>query len=361
MAGDGVVEKTLKLGSFNAIKSEAITDIHFAQGATRSVRVRATQDALDRTDISVAQSTLTIKEKSGVGRWKGDSDRLKITLFVTVPELKSLNNQGIMNFEADRMNSTGTDIRNTGIMKMKVEDIHDRGDDGTRIENKGQMKAVVRTVDARLLTLDNTGILAFDNTGIKGGLNLSNLGQLTFTGNVDGNTADISNKGRCNVTCAFKLTGGYSCNNSGELHINGDVKGKRATLKNSGIYRMNGSFNMTDSYTQTNSGQADSEGDVTANSISMTNSGLDKKKGKLKADRLSIDVNGQSRYEMSFTGGDARLDCSGIGNFEMALDCSSIEVNSNGQINVTLSGAADNMSLDGSGISNVNTSRLNKF
>lgn len=361
MAGDGVIEKTLKLGSFNAIKSEAIVDIHFAQGAKRSVRVRATQNALDRTDISVAQSTLTIKEKSGVGRWKGDSDRLKITLFVTAPELKSLNNQGIMNFDADRMNSTGTDIRNTGIMKMKVEDIHDRGGDGTRIENKGQMKAVVRTVDARLLTLDNTGILAFDNTGIKGGLNLSNLGQLTFTGNVDGNTADISNKGRCNVTCAFKLTGDYSCNNSGELHINGDVKGKRATLKNSGIYRMNGSFNMTDSYTQTNSGQADSEGDVTANSISMTNSGLDKKKGKLKADRLSIDVNGQSRYEMSFTGGDARLDCSGIGNFEMALDCSSIEVNSNGQINVTLSGAADNMSLDGSGISNVNTSRLNKF
>ena len=353
MAGDRVVEKTLKLGSFNAIKSETIVDIHFAQGAKRSVRVRATQDALDRTDISVAQSTLTIKEKSGVVKWNGDSDRLKITLFVTAPELKSLNNQGIMNFDADRMNSTGTDIRNTGIMKMKVEDIHDRGGDGTRIENKGQMKAVVRTVDARLLTLDNTGI--------KGGLNLSNLGQLTFTGNVDGNTADIINKGRCNVTCAFKLTGGYSCNNSGELHINGDVKGKRATLKNSGIYRMNGSFNMTDSYTQTNSGQADSEGDVTANSISMTNSGLDKKKGKLKADRLSIDVNGQSRYEMSFTGGDARLDCSGIGNFEMALDCSSIEVNSNGQINVTLSGAADNMSLDGSGISNVNTSRLNKF
>lgn len=97
MAGDGVVEKTLKLGSFNAIKSEAIVDIHFAQGAKRSVRVRATQNALDRTDISVAQSTLTIKEKSGVVRWQGDSDRLRITLFVTAPELKSLNNQGIMN------------------------------------------------------------------------------------------------------------------------------------------------------------------------------------------------------------------------------------------------------------------------
>lgn len=38
MAGDGVVEKTLKLGSFNAIKSETIVDIHFAQGAKRSVR-----------------------------------------------------------------------------------------------------------------------------------------------------------------------------------------------------------------------------------------------------------------------------------------------------------------------------------
>ena len=77
MAGGGVIEKTLKLGSFNAIKSEAIVDIHFAQGAKRSVRVRATQDALDRTDISVAQSTLTIKEKSGVVRWEGDSDRLR--------------------------------------------------------------------------------------------------------------------------------------------------------------------------------------------------------------------------------------------------------------------------------------------
>lgn len=400
MAGDGVVEKTLKLGSFNAIKSEAITDIHFAQGAKRSVRVRATQNALDRTDISVAQSTLTIKEKSGVGRWKGDSDRLKITLFVTAPELKSLNNQGIMNFDADRMNSTGTDIRNTGIMKMKVEDIHDRGGDGTRIENKGQMKAVVRTVDARLLTLDNTGILAFDNTGIKGGLNLKNNGRMTFAGDVDGNTARVDNTGACEMKCKFALSDGFSCMNNGQLKMTGDVKAAKADIQNTGMYDITGAFNVTDGYSCMNKGQlkvtgdvkasvadirntgtcdmksafrlgnvysyenkgrATNTGNIAAQSVRINNSGTDNRSGSMKADKLSVEVNGHSQYDISYSGGDAGLNCKGLGEFRLALDCRSIDLNSGGRVNVTLTGTADKTSLYGSGISNVNTTGLNKF
>lgn len=88
---------------------------------------------------------------------------------------------------------------------------------------------------------------------------------------------------------------------------------------------------------------------------------MDSRDGSLKADQLTMSVNGQSNYKMSFTGGDAKLKCSGMGEFRLALDCRSIEVNSNGQINVELSGTADKTSFDGSGISHLKTSRLNKF
>ena len=362
LPGNGEVEKTLNLGSFNGIEASVIVDIHYTQDTKRSVKVRATQKQIDRCDISVSGSTLVLKTKKNAPDSDDNSKQDKITLYITAPEISVIENRGIMGFYTKQLNGDGLQIKNKGILNMNVQNVSGKGGSGLSIDNTGRMTAEMPTVDMNMFSLENMGVLMFQSNSIKGGnLTINNSGQLNIKGNMEGSTANLYNKGVCNMSSAFSLTGSYSCSNGGQLRISGDVKGSTATLKNTGVYGMEGSFHLDNNYTYANSGQADNNGNVTANAISITNSGVDRRNGKLKSEQLDMNVNGQSRYEMSFSGGEAKLYCSGIGNFEMALDCRSIKVNSSGQINVTLSGTADNTSFDGSGISHVNTSRLNKF
>lgn len=362
LPGNGEVEKTLNLGSFSGIEASVIVDIHYTQDTKRSVKVRATQKQIDRCDISVNGSTLVLKTKKNAPDSDDNSKQDKITLYITAPEISVIENRGIMGFYTKQLNGDGLQIKNKGILNMNVQNVSGKGGSGLSIDNTGRMTAEMTTVDMNMFSLENMGVLMFQSNSIKGGnLTINNSGQLNIKGNMEGSTANLYNKGVCNMSSAFNLTGSYSCSNGGQLRISGDVKGSTATLKNTGVYGMEGSFHLDNNYTYANSGQADNNGNVTANAISITNSGVDRRNGKLKSEQLDMNVNGQSRYEMSFSGGEAKLYCSGIGNFEMALDCRSIKVNSSGQINVTLSGTADNTSFDGSGISHVNTSRLNKF
>lgn len=397
LTDDHEVEKTLKMGEINGIRSELVVEIHYTQGSNPSVKVRTTQKTLERTDLSMNGSTLVIKQKHNT---EEDFCMDKITFYITSPKLNSLNNSGHMEFISDQMRTNNLQINNSGICSIEMNGTHDKGDNGLSIDNSGRLTVKVPTIDTKLLSLDNTGILTLENNDITGGLSLDNSGRLDFSGNIKGQGAEVYNDGICSMTSTLSLTGSYSCNNKGRLEMKGnvkgttaelynsgictmtsaldltdsyscdnkgrlemtgDVKGTTADLYNSGVCKMNGSFTLQGDYSYKNAGRADNNGDVTARTITISNSGMDNRTGSLKADKLSMSVNGRSEYDMSFNGGNAKLNCSGIGQFKLALNCQSLNVYSSGRINVVLSGTADKTSFDGTGVSNVNTSRLNKF
>mgnify|MGYP001112405949 FL=1 len=358
LTDDHEVEKTLKMGEINGIRSELVVEIHYTQGSSPSVKVRTTQKTLERTDLSMNGSTLVIKQKHNT---EEDFRMDKITFYITSPKLNSLNNSGHMEFISDQMRTNNLQINNSGICSMEINGTHDKGDNGLSIDNSGRLTVKVPTIDTKLLSLDNTGILTLENKDITGGLSLVNSGRLYFSGNIKGQGAEVYNDGICSMTSTLSLTGSYSCNNKGRLEMKGNVKGTTADLYNSGVCKMNGSFMLQGDYSYKNGGRANSNGDVTARAITISTSGVDNRTGSLKADKLSMSVNGRSEYDMSFNGGNAKLNCSGIGQFKLALNCQSLNVYSSGRINVVLSGTADKTSFDGTGVSNVNTSRLNKF
>ena len=358
LTDDHEVEKTLKMGEINGIRSELVVEIHCTQGSSPSVKVRTTQKTLERTDLSMNGSTLVIKQKHNT---EEDFRMDKITFYITSPKLNSLNNSGHMEFISDQMRTNNLQINNSGICSMEINGTHDKGDNGLSIDNSGRLTVKVPTIDTKLLSLDNTGILTLENKDITGGLSLVNSGRLYFSGNIKGQGAEVYNDGICSMTSTLSLTGSYSCNNKGRLEMKGNVKGTTADLYNSGVCKMNGSFMLQGDYSYKNGGRANSNGDVTARAITISTSGVDNRTGSLKADKLSMSVNGRSEYDMSFNGGNAKLNCSGIGQFKLALNCQSLNVYSSGRINVVLSGTADKTSFDGTGVSNVNTSRLNKF
>lgn len=332
------VEKTLDLSNFSGIESDVAVDIYYTPGAKYNVKVRAKQEVLDKINISENGSVLMLKRKKGEGYansnvvckmvngvtfYSGNTTQKKVTLYVTAPEINVLENSGgDMQFHTKVFNSDGLRISNNGAFKLNAESLKCTDGDGLDIVNLGSLTIEVPTVDATWLSLDNTGSMLFNSSDITGSLKMKNAGQLTFSGHVKGTTVELNNSGMCQV---------------------------------------NSTFDLTDSYTCKTSGLSNNDGDVTARTISIFNSGQEQRKGTLKADRLTIDVDGNSQYAMSFIGDDAKLYCSGGGNFNFALNCQSIDLNSDGYINVSLSGTADKTSFEGSGISHLNTSKLNKF
>lgn len=362
MANGGEVEKTLEVVRFSGIESRLAVDIHYTQGAEYNVKVRASQDVMDRSSIFVSGSILILKMKKDAEDDDRDTRDKKLTLFVTAPKINSLENSGSMKFKTMQMGNGGLHIVNKGQLDVCVQKIVGKSGNGLSIDNTGRMTVEVPEVDMTKVSLENKGVLTFTHNGLKSEkMTIDNFGKITFSGKVTSQTVDLNNAGVCHVTSAFNLTDSYTFNNSGRFDMIGDVSGKEACLKNLGVCRMESSFDVTGSYSYSNSGRSEGHGDVVARTINIFNSGIDKKEGKLNADGLTMKISGKSHYDMDYAGGDVTLDCKGVGHFNLGLDCRSIKVNSSGRINVTLSGTADNTLLEGSGVSHVNTSKLNKF
>lgn len=362
MANGGEVEKTLEVGRFSGIESRLAVDIYYTQGAEYNVKVRASQDVMNRASIFVSGSTLILKMKKDAEDDGRDTRDQKLTLFVTAPKINALENSGSMKFKTMQMGNGGLRIANKGLLDISVQKIGGKSGNGLRIDNIGRMTVEAPVVDMTQVSLENKGILTFTHNGLKSEkMTIDNSGKMTFSGRVTSQTADLNNVGVCHVTSAFDLTDTYTFNNSGRLDMTGDVSGKAACLKNRGVCRMESSFNVKGPYSYSNSGRSEGHGDVAAHTITISNSGIDEKEGKLNADGLTMNISGKSHYDMDYAGGDATLDCKGVGHFNLGLDCRSIKVNSSGRINVTLSGTADNTLVEGAGVSHVNTSKLNKF
>ena len=322
-ASEGKVTKTLNLKNFSKIKSSLNVDISYTQGNSYKVTVSGTAEALARADISVSGGTLTIEQdNSRDNTYSNGSNKLHFN--ITAPHISDITNHGRMDFTTSRLKGKGTDIENNGVLQFSADEVVvETYGAGLKLTNHGRADITIGTTSAGKTAIDNNGILTLSSDKMNAGsMKLSNYGRMDFSA---------------------------------------DVKASSADLDNNGIFESDASFTVEDSYEYTNYGRCDFTGDITAKSIDISNSGIDQQDGKLKADALSMDVNGRSDYNLSFSGGTAKLTCSGIGDFNLSVDCQRLNVEASGRIDVRLSGTADNTEFTGAGISNIDTSKLNKF
>ena len=308
-ASEGKVTKTLNLKNFSKIKSSLNVDISYTQGNSYKV--------------TVSGGTLTIEQdNSRDNTYSNGSNKLHFN--ITAPHISDITNHGRMDFTTSRLKGKGTDIENNGVLQFSADEVVvETYGAGLKLTNHGRADITIGTTSAGKTAIDNNGILTLSSDKMNAGsMKLSNYGRMDFSA---------------------------------------DVKASSADLDNNGIFESDASFTVEGSYEYTNYGRCDFTGDVTAKSIDISNSGIDQQDGKLKADALSMDVNGRSDYNLSFSGGTAKLTCSGIGDFNLSVDCQRLNVEASGRIDVRLSGTADNTEFTGVGISNIDTSKLNKF
>lgn len=109
-------ERTYDLRDFNRISAGGILHIHFTQGKTYKVVVRAPQEYLDDCLLHVENGTLTIGWKSS----HTFNSNVTPHLYVTAPDLHSVKLNGATKFEASDITTDNMDIETSGASLFSV-------------------------------------------------------------------------------------------------------------------------------------------------------------------------------------------------------------------------------------------------
>lgn len=206
--GATATPKTLNLKDFNAIDNASVITVVYTEGSSYSVRVE------ERGEVpsAITKEGKTLKVK----RAGNDSEKKTDTyLYITAPEIASINNTGVMKLEAAAMKSSDFSLQNKGVFTLTAKDM---ACTAFNLDNAGVLNSETE-IKADKVELTNNGVMK-GSSNVKGGdLTLSNNGvgnlDITFKGNdmkltcggtgsinadVDCKSVEASNNGPCGIT-----------------------------------------------------------------------------------------------------------------------------------------------------------------
>ncbi len=166
--GDRWTTRTYNLGDFYKIEMSGVSNIHFTQGAKRSVEGKGTAANLDRVKVYVQDGCLYVKNVSKENTHVNQG----CDIYITAPKLTALKVSGVGSFEAKTLTAKRFDLRLSGVSNFRVDQLKS---DDTHINISG-VGDVKTTVEGDNLYVHASGV---SNSDIK------------FKGKV----ADIQNSG----------------------------------------------------------------------------------------------------------------------------------------------------------------------
>lgn len=226
--------KKIEVNTFNAMRCEGVSTIHFTQGDTYKVDLKESKDIV--THISVKGKTLMISTENTDKKSRGHKDTESPELWVTAPQLKSLEIGGAVTFDAKDIQGPSLAIEVEGVSKVSLDRV--KGD-------------VVE-------------------------LNVS--GVCSYKGNIEGGSVTVNNAGSGSIKSDIQ-TDNLLLNNSGATTFKGNFKGKEATVTNSGV----GNITLN----------------VDCNKLTASNDGVGKLRLSGTADDTNIDGSGVSEIDSS--------------------------------------------------------------
>ena len=195
-----ITPNTLNLKDFNAIDNVSVLTVVYTEGSKYSVRVE------ERGEVpsAITKEGKTLKVK----RAENDSEKKTDTyLYITAPEIASINNTGVMKFEAATMKSSDFSLQNKGVFTLAAKDMAFTG-----------------------FNLDNAGVLNSETEIKADKVELTNNGVIKGSSDVKGGDFILSNNGVGNLDISFKGNGmKITCGGTGSINLDVDCKSVEAS------------------------------------------------------------------------------------------------------------------------------------
>jgi hypothetical protein len=111
-------EKEINVTPFDAIRTKAVVNIKYTQGAEYRVKVTGTDEQLKSLTVDVKQGVLVIENQD-----KKKKKRKAVEMEITTPELKALCVGGVTEFTAGRMKADSFLLQTGGISTFHCEEL----------------------------------------------------------------------------------------------------------------------------------------------------------------------------------------------------------------------------------------------
>ena len=264
-----IVERTLNLKDFKAIRNNFSAEVQYTPNSQYSVKVAGSPKALDATEFSVKDGTLYIDVSQ---KFKGRTTNLHkgVILYVSSPNLESISNTCALTIKADQ---------------WKLKELN--------VENSSALTFKVNNLDCQSLDISNSGAFSYKE------------------GSVKADNVSISNSGSCKIDLTFSVKNAFDLSNSGACKLGGNVTAKSFSESCIGAIKDEAHI-MAESLVLDINGAGNVNSTFKGKTASITGNGASKINITVDCEKLAIDSNGLSRITVRGTADDAKIENNGI-------------------------------------------------
>lgn len=118
---DIVISKEYKLTGFSGLRTNHAVRVHYTQGSTYSIKAEGSAKQLERLKLEVKDGLLEVSDKQKDK--KGSNEKQMLTLYITSPEMNSLENKGVLNFQTDKLKTGDFQLISSGVLSLDAQQI----------------------------------------------------------------------------------------------------------------------------------------------------------------------------------------------------------------------------------------------
>lgn len=348
MCANAAISRDIKVGTFKKIYAEGTTEVQLKHGSVCSVRVEGTDADLKFYNVKVSSGTLCCKYKGSPSGSSNHYPRPKIKLYVTMPNVRSIEMYGISCLKSTEIHSEEQlSLRCNGSATITTDFVYARESICLSTEAVGKIQT--GNIRCRSLTLTATGSSDISTGQIKCDQEV----KMMCSGGANIQDKDIDSE-------TFKASAS-GCSKVKAEHI---YATKEANIGLSGSSTLHCSQLVCKEANVLTEGAGQYEGDILTRGkgeARLTSHGCSKVKSDIKAGNVTLNLTGSSQAKITFNGNDASLVCDGATSAKVKLDSDTLRAFAHNIAKIHVSGSARKTDINATPNATIDVSGLKRF
>ena len=118
---DSIISKDYNLTGFSGLRNHHVVRIHYTQGSTFNIKAEGSEKQIESLILEVKDGILVVRNDQK--KKKNSNENQMLTLYIASPDMNSLENKGVLNFNADKLKTDNLHVSNSGVLKLKAQQI----------------------------------------------------------------------------------------------------------------------------------------------------------------------------------------------------------------------------------------------
>ncbi|MBO7418969.1 MAG: DUF2807 domain-containing protein [Bacteroidaceae bacterium] len=116
---ESIVSKEFNLSGFSGLKNNHAVKIYYTQGNTFSIKAEGSAEQLERLNLEVKDGLLVVSQKDK----KSSNEKQMLTLYITSPDMNRLENNGVLNFDTNKLKTGDFHLSSNGVLNLEAQQI----------------------------------------------------------------------------------------------------------------------------------------------------------------------------------------------------------------------------------------------